>query len=137
MSASTIDPADSGPLGYVDEMLGSWHVKYPGQDGMIDSSYHETLDLRADGTYRWSPVPRWARPSGHWGVVRTDDGYLRLCFEGIEGERRCNFLVLATLPGVLTTLNWQRSRGDAVVFADRIFRADRAQLSEPCVHRER
>jgi hypothetical protein len=124
------NPADSGALGYVETVLGVWHVKYPGNDGMIVSDYHEMLDFRPDGTYRWSPAPKWVKTSGRWGVVRTDEGYLRLCFEGITGARRCNFLVIFTLPGVSTSLNWQRSRGDAVVFADRIFRADRPKSTE-------
>ena len=113
-------------LGYIEEMFGSWNVKYPGPDGMIEQGYVERLDLRRDGTYYRDPLPAWASKTGRWGVVRTPDGTLRLCFEEKQGGLRCNYLVLIQVEkGGPFFLNWQRTHGKAVIFKDRIFFADR------------
>lgn len=113
-------------LGYLEEVLGAWDIKYPGPDGMITEAYVERLELRRDGTYSWNPAPAWAPKTGKWGVVRTQDGKLRLCFEEKQGRLRCNYLVLMQIEkGGPFFLNWQRTRADAVVFTDRVFRADR------------
>lgn len=61
-------------LGYIEEVLGLWDVKYPGPDGMITEGYVERLELRRDGTYLWNPPPAWALKTGKWGVVKTQDG---------------------------------------------------------------
>lgn len=113
----------------VEEILGLWDVKYPGPDGMIIDSYSERLELKRDGTYIWNPSPSWAPKNGVWGVRKTPDGSLVLCFEENNAfTLRCNYLVIISLPfkeGISIFLNWQRTHGDAVVFDDRIFRADR------------
>lgn len=93
---------------------------------MITGDHVERLELRRDGTYSWDPAPAWAHTTGKWGVMKTQDGGLRLCFEEKQGRFRCNYLVLMSLEkGRPVFLNWQRTRGDAVIFADRIFRANR------------
>lgn len=113
-------------LGYIDEAMGLWEVKYPGFDGMIRDDHVEWLELKGDGTYVWNPPPVWAPRIGKWGVTRTQEGHLKLCFEEKTKSLRCNFLVLTQFEkGGPFSLNWQRTCGDAVVFADRIFRADR------------
>lgn len=120
-------------LGYIEEVLGLWEVKYPGPDGMINEDHVERLELRRDGTYVWNPPPAWARRTGKWGIVKARDGELRLCFEEKTTTRlRCNYLVLMQLErGAPFFLNWQRTRGDVVAFADRIFRADRPKNWTP------
>lgn len=119
-------------LGYLEEVLGVWDVKYPGRDGMINEAYVERLELRCDGTYSWNPAPPWAPRTGKWGILKTQDRELRLCFEEKQGRLRCNYLVLMQLEkGGPFFLNWQRTRGDAVIFADRIFRADRPKTGAP------
>jgi len=113
-------------LGYIEEMFGSWNVKYPGPDGMIEQGYVERLELRRDGAYSWDPPPAWASKTGRWGVVRTPEGTRRLCFEEKQGGLRCNYLVLIQVEkGGPFFFNWQRTHGKAVIFKDRIFFADR------------
>lgn len=115
-------------LGHMDELLGTWLVKYPGPDGMIENHRVETLVLHSKGTYTWSPSPAWARSGGKWGVTEDTHHELRLCFEDNRGQLRCNYLVLLQLErdGPLS-MNWQRTSGGSVIFSDRIFRADRRE----------
>jgi hypothetical protein len=125
--SSVVPSVPAQQLGYLPEMLGEWDIMYPGPDTMIRRDYRERLELRADGTYVWSPAPVWAVPTGRWGVFRSQDGVLRLCFETKAGDLRCQVLVLIDIPGSGWTFHWQRTRGDAVVFADRIFMASRSK----------
>jgi hypothetical protein len=112
-------------LGYVEELLGLWEVQYPGADGMLVEDYAERLELKVDGTFSWEPTPLWAKPDGRWGIsINGDTGEMRLCIEERSKDRyRVHWLVLVTLPvGAHSALiwHWQRTRADAVVFADRI-----------------
>jgi hypothetical protein len=112
-------------LRYFEELLGSWEIRYPGDDGMINESYAERLDLRSDGTYSWSPTPLWARPgSGRWGVAGDPaTRELKLYFEGRRGALRGQWLVYMTLRAGERTerlIHWQRTQYGAVVFSDRI-----------------
>lgn len=112
-------------LGFLDAALGFWEVRYPGPDGMIIDENPEVLELRSDGSYTWSPPPSWAAQTGKWGVVRRQDG-LMLCFEEKAQGLRCNYLILSQFEkNGPVSMHWQRTAGDAVIFADRIFRADR------------
>jgi hypothetical protein len=112
-------------FGLIEEALGNWEVKYPGSDGMIREDYIERLDLKRDGTYRWEPSPVWAPGVGEWGVLKTEEG-LKLGFTDTHGRWRWGFLVLMKVgKDGAYFMNWTRTRGDAVIFADRIFRADR------------
>lgn len=107
-------------------ILGEWDVKYPGADGMIVEGHAQRLVLAGDGTFTWNPAPKWAKHSGMWGLAKSPDDELLLCFEDTEGELVCAFLVPFQFEGGGPIfLNWQQTRTDAVVFADRIFRADR------------
>ena len=117
---------ESQELGLIEEAVGEWDVKYPGQDEMILEDYVERLELKRDGTYSWTPPPAWAARTGEWGVIKTEDGFLKLCFTDTHGRPRWGYLVLMKIgkDGPFF-LNWQRTYGDAVIFADRIFRADR------------
>ena len=117
---------DGQEVGYIEAALGEWHVKYPGHDEMIVEDYVEKLELKRDGTYSWNPPPAWAPSSGVWGVIKTEDGFLKLCFQDTRGRSRSGFLVLMKVgtDGPIY-LNWQRTYGHAVIWADRIWRADR------------
>ena len=121
----------SQELGLIEEALGHWDVKYPGPDEMIREDYVEKLELKRDGTYSWDPPPGWAPKNGDWGVIKTEDGLLKLVFRDTHGRIRSGFLVLMKIgkDGPFF-LNWQRTYGDAVIFADRIFRADRPRNIE-------
>lgn len=119
-------------VGFIEAALGEWHVKYPGPDAMIQEDYVEKLELRRDGTYSWNPPPAWAPKTGVWGVIKTEEGFLKLCFKDTRGRSRWGFLVLMRVgkEGPLY-LNWQRTYGHAVIFADRIWRADRPSANAP------
>ena len=120
------DNYDSQKTWIIEEALGNWEVKYPGPDGMIREDYTEKLELKRDGTYSWNPSPVWAPAVGEWGVVKTEDRLLKLCFKDMDERWRWGYLVLIKLGRSGTYfMNWTRTRGDAVIFADRIFRADR------------
>jgi hypothetical protein len=110
-------------LGYADELLGYWEIRYPGTDGLINESDVESLELRLDGT--WNPTPLWAKPEGRWGItVREGTGQVRLYFEERPGGAvRGHWLVLNTLrfgENEERMIHWQRTRYGAAVFADRI-----------------
>ena len=112
-------------LGYVDELLGLWEVRYPGADGMIVEDHVERLELRIGGTFAWDPTPLWAKQGGRWGITVDDKSrHIRLYFqERNGGTYRGNWLVLATLPlggHSVVMLHWQRTFADAVVFDDRV-----------------
>ena len=117
---------DGQQVGYIEGALGEWVVKYPGPDEMIQEDYVERLELKRDGTYTWNPPPAWAPSSGVWGVIKTEDGFLKLCFRDTRGRSRWGYLVLMRIgtDGPIY-LNWQRTYGHAVIWADRIWRADR------------
>jgi hypothetical protein len=116
-------------LGLPEIMFGPWDVRYPDSDGMIVDEHIQRLVLSHDGTYTWSPCPEWARNGARWGVTRTPEDGLELWFETRDGTFVGNFLVPLMLdPEGPLYLNWQRTRADAVVFKDRIFRADRPPL---------
>jgi hypothetical protein len=117
---------DGQEVGFIEGALGKWNVKYPGHDEMILEDYVERLELKRDGTYTWDPTPVWAPGSGVWGVVRTEEGFLKLCFKDTRGRTRSGFLVLMKVgtDGPIF-LNWQRNYGHAVIFSDRIWRGDR------------
>src|ERR1035441_427420 len=87
-------------LGYIEELLGHWEIRYPGPDGMIVADYIESLELRIDGTFSWHPTPLWAKQNGRWGVtVDEESGQIRLYFEERNGGTyRGNWLVLAAVP---------------------------------------
>ena len=113
-------------LGLIEAALGEWEIKYPGPDEMIRDDYVEKLELKRDGTYSWNPPPAWASETGEWGVIKTEDSLLKLCFTDTHGRLRTGFLVLMKVgTGGSYFMNWTRTRGDAVLFADRIWRADR------------
>lgn len=57
-------------LFYYPVMVGPWEIFYGGEDGMLRNDFHETLELREDGTFRWEPLPIWAKPNGRWGLVK-------------------------------------------------------------------
>lgn len=112
-------------LGYIEELLGHWEIRYPGPDGMIVADYIESLELRIDGTFSWNPTPLWAKQNGRWGVtVDEESGQIRLYFEERNGGTyRGNWLVLAALPlggRTVVTLHWQRTCADGVVFDERV-----------------
>lgn len=112
-------------------LMGAWEVKYPGPDDMIQDDYSERLELKGDGTFSWNPAPAWAPKTGTWLVEQTHDNVLRLGFEDKWGHVRWNYLVLIQMKkGGPLFLNWQSTRGDVVIFADRIFRADRPNRRE-------
>ena len=123
-----IPPSTQAPqeLGLLEAALGEWDVKYPGPDEMIREDYVERLEFKRDGTYTWSPPPTWAPSSGVWGVIKTEDGFLKLCFKDTHGRSRWGYLVLMKIgkDGPFF-LNWQRTYSHAVIWADRIWRADR------------
>ena len=113
-------------LGLIEAALGEWDIKYPGPDKMIREDYVEKLELKRDGTYSWKPPPAWSPGTGEWGIIKTEDGFLKLCFKDTHGRWRWGFLVLMKVGKVGPIfLNWQRTYGHAVIFADRIWRADR------------
>ena len=117
---------DGQEVGYIEAALGEWHVKYPGHDEMIVEDYVEKLELKRDGTYSWNPSPAWAPSSGVWGVIKTADGLLKLCFRDTRGRSRWGYLVLMRIgTGESYYMNWTRTRGDVIIWADRIWRADR------------
>ncbi len=110
---------------YIEEILGEWNVKYPGVDGMIQEDRIENLQLRRDCTFSWNPPPVWAPSAGVWGVIKVPGG-LKLCFKDKHGRTRCGYLVLIPVKANGPYfMNWTRRRGDAVIFTDRIWRADR------------
>ena len=116
----------SKEVGLIEAALGDWDIKYPGPDEMIREDYVEKLQLKRDGTYLWNPPPLWALGRGEWVVIKTQDGLLKLGFTDRHGRWRWGYLVLMKLGKSETYfMNWTRTRGDAVIFADRIFRADR------------
>ena len=111
---------------------GAWEVKYPGPDAMIQDNYIEKLELKRDGTFTWIPTPAWAPKIGIWFVEITQDSTLRLGFEDKWGGFRSNYLVLMQMgKGGPFFLHWTRTRGDVVIFTDRIFRADRPNANAP------
>jgi hypothetical protein len=113
-------------------LLGAWEVKYPGPDEMIQDDYSERLELKGNGTFTWTPPPPWAMQTGNWSVEIRQDSTLRLCFENKWGGFRCHYLVLIQMrKGGPFFLHWTRTRGDVVIFADRIFRADRPNNNAP------
>ena len=113
-------------LGLIEAALGEWDIKYPGPDEMIREDYVEKLELKRDGTYSWNSPPTWAPRTGEWGIIKTEDGFLKLCFKDTHGRWRWGYLVLMKIGKVGSYfMNWTRTRGDAVLFADRIWRADR------------
>ena len=115
-------------IGFIEEVLGPWDVRYPGPDDMIVLEYTERLELHPDGTFSWTPAPSWAASIGAWHMVRHSNGSMELCFEEANGGMRCQFLVLMRIhPQEPIFMNWQRTDGGAVVFRDRIFRADRPE----------
>ena len=117
---------DGLAIGLIEEALGQWEVKYPGLDHMIQEDHVENLELKRDGTYTWNPPPVWASRTGEWGVIKTDEGFLKLVFRDLHGRVRSGFLVLMKIGKTGSVfLNWTRTRGDAVLFADRIWRAER------------
>ena len=117
---------DGQEVGYIEGALGEWVVKYPGPDEMIQEDYVEKLELKRDGTYSWNPSPAWAPSSGVWGVIKTADGLLKLCFRDTRGRSRWGYLVLMRIgTGESYYMNWTRTRGDVIIWADRIWRADR------------
>ena len=84
------------------------------------------MELKLDGTYTWNPPPVWAPRIGVWGVVKTEEGFLKLCFEDNRGRLRYGFLVLMKFgTGESYYMNWTRTRGDVIIWSDRIWRADR------------
>ena len=118
----------SQQLGLIEEALGHWDVKYPGPDEMIREDYTERLELKRNGTYAWDPPPAWAPRTGEWGVIKTEDGFLKLIFSDTHGRPRWGYLVLMKIgKDGCYFMNWTRTRGDAVIFADRIWRADRPE----------
>ena len=103
-------------LGYIEELLGHWEIRYPGPDGMIVADYIESLELRIDGTFSWNPTPLWAKQNGRWGVtVDEESGQIRLYFEERNGGTyRGNWLVLAAVPlggHSVVMLHWHSARG--------------------------
>lgn len=122
--------SEKPPLRYMEGLLGPWDVMYPSADGKIDKAYSERLVLRDDCTYSWNPAPPWAANIGRWTVMDTEDGLTRLCFEARGGSRfRCNYLVVIQFdPSETHFFNWTRTRGDAVIFTDRIFQATRPPI---------
>ena len=116
-------------LGLIEAALGEWDIKYPGPDEMIREDYVEKLELKRDGTYSWNPPPAWSPGTGEWGIIKTEDGFLKLGIKDTHGRWRWGFLVLMKVGKVGPIfLNWQRTYGRAVIFADRIWRADRPQV---------
>lgn len=116
-------------LGLIEAALGEWDIKYPGPDEMIREDYVEKLQLKRDGTYLWNPPPAWAPETGEFGIIKTEDGFLKLGFKDTHGRSRWGYLVLMKVGKVGPIfLNWQRTYGHAVIFADRIWRADRPQV---------
>ena len=112
--------------GYIEEILGLWDVKYPGSDGLILESHIERVEFRRDCTYTWRPTPAWASETGEFGIIKTEDGFLKLGIKDTHGRWRWGYLVLMKIGKVGSYfMNWTRTRGDAVLFADRIWRADR------------
>lgn len=114
-------------LRYFDELLGHWEVRYPDRVGMLVVDYAEHLELRADGTYLWTPAPLWTKPKGRWGLAGNwEANQLKLYFEEHRGTFRGQCLVLTDLKiGALTErfIHWQRTQYGAVVFEDRILAA--------------
>jgi len=122
----SLGPVIAQELGYLDSLLGVWDVKYPGPDHLIRPDYSERLELKRDGTFSWRPAPSWTSPTGTWGVRRMLNGWLELCFQKKLGGNRCHYLVLIDYKPVGPLYwNWQRTQGEAVVFPDRVLRADR------------
>ena len=120
---------DGQEVGYIERALGDWDVKYPGPDEMIEEDYVEKLELKLDGTYTRDPPPVWAPRIGVWGVVKTEEGFLKLCFEDNRGRLRYGFLVLMKFgTGESYYMNWTRTRGDVIIWSDRIWRADRPKI---------
>jgi len=120
------EQVESPKVGLIEEALGLWDVKYPGSDEMIREDYVERLELKRDGTYSWEPPPAWAPRTGEWYVVKTNDGLLKLCLLDTHGRLRWGYLVfMAVATNGPYYMNWTRRCGDAVIFADRIWRADR------------
>ena len=120
------EQVESLEVGLIEEILGLWDVKYPGPDYMIREDYVERLELKRDGTYCWNPPPVWAPRRGGWRVLKTHEGLLALCLLDIHNRLRWGYLVvMAVGANGPYYLNWTRTRGDAVIFADRIWRADR------------
>ena len=116
-------------FGLIEEAVGEWDVKYPGPDEMIREDYVERLELKRDGTYAWNPPPAWVSGTGEWGIIKTEEGFLKLCLKDTHGRWRWGFLVLMKVGKVGPIfLNWQRTYGHAVIFADRIWRADRPKV---------
>jgi hypothetical protein len=111
-------------LGYIEELLGRWIIQYPGADGMIVKDYVETLELKIDGTFSWTPTPPWAKPDGRWGIAFDGTEQMKLYFEEHNGTYRGNWLVLVAL-GHTQMFHWQRTRADGVIFADRVLMARR------------
>jgi len=116
------EDVDGAKVGLIEAAIGEWEIKYPGADGMIQDDYNERLELTRDGTYSWSPPPLWAPERGEWGVIKTQDGLLKLGFTDTDGRWRWGYLVIMRLgKSGPYFMNWTRTRGDAVVFSDRIF----------------
>lgn len=132
-------------LFYFPVMIGPWDIFYGGEDGMLRNDFHETLELRGDGTFRWEPLPIWAKPDGQWGLLKdarwvrmkgenqpVNVGGEALCFEKSDGSFRCNYLVLVDLNrDGHWHMNWTRTRGDAVIFVDRLWSAFRPKDWQP------
>lgn len=117
---------DGQELGYIEAALGEWDVKYPGHDDMIVDDYVERLELNRDGTYTWNPPPAWVPRIGVWGIVKTADGWLKLCFKDTRGRIRWGYLVLMKVgKDESSYMNWTRTRGDVIIWTDRMWRADR------------
>lgn len=124
--ALTKEHVDAQEIGLIEAAIAEWEIKYPGADGMIQENYVERLELKRDGTFTWNPPPLWALERGEWGVIKTQDGLLKLGFTDRDSRWRWNYLVLMKIgKSGEYFLNWQRTRGDAVYFGDRILRADR------------
>jgi len=108
-----------------DAMCRKWAIKYPDEAGDIDDSYCELLILSGDGSYSWTPPPEWAAETGRWWVTRHWPDNLVLTFQPEHKPAQGHFVVpIRYKKDGPVHLNWQRTRGDAVLFDDRIWRAD-------------
>jgi hypothetical protein len=125
-SREALDRSVGQWLGPVEELLGTWHIGYGDENGMVSGEVEATVTLRPDGSFTWDPPPNWLGPSGEWGLEALENGAHKLRFEE-GGVRWSNYVVMHYPKGYGTFFNWQRSRWDAIVFKDRILRGYLAQ----------
>ncbi len=122
-----------GPPDFVRLLSGPWIVYECGADGMANEQPSDWLDLAEDGSFAMRPLPVGIRPfRGTWSVGRGKNGWPRIRFAAATGPLAELYVVLArTGDGEPPFMNWQRTRGGAVIFEDRVARCHRPEGWEP------